>query len=148
MSLIRFENIARWFSASVEPTPEEQLALFREVVLLTLARTTSADYTIERVEVETVQRIVKEVTDVEVSAEDVNIAANSRLFEKEPLENYLSGVRRKLDAKQRAILLKSIADVIRSDEKTNLSESKFFDRVANALDATPSEIAGFVLEES
>lgn len=115
---------------------------------MTLARATSADYNIKRVEVETVQRIVKEVTDVDVSADDVNIAANSHMFEKEPLESYLSGVGRKIDARQRAIILKSLADVIRSDERTNLSESRYFDMVARALDATPSEIAGFVPKES
>ena len=115
--------------------------------MMTLARATSADYNIERVEVETVQRIVKEVADVDVSADDINVAANSRLFEREPLERYLSGIRRKLDARQRAIILKSLVDVIRSDEKTNLSEAKYFDMVARALDATPSEIAGIVPKE-
>ncbi len=148
MSLVRFANILKAFRAGGEPTPEEKQALFRELVLMTLARATSADYNIKRVEVETVQRIVKEVTDVDVSADDVNIAANSHMFEKEPLESYLSGVGRKIDARQRAIILKSLADVIRSDEQTNLSESKYFDMVARALDATPSEIAGFVPKES
>ena len=45
-------------------------------------------------------------------------------------------------------LMKSLADVIRSDEQMNLSEVKYFDMVASALGATPSEIAGFVAEES
>lgn len=148
MSLARFANILKAFRAGGEPTPEEKQALFRELVLMTLARATSADYNIKRVEVETVQRIVKEVTDVDVSADDVNIAANSHMFEKEPLESYLSGVGRKIDARQRAIILQSLADVIRSDEQTNLSESRYFDMVARALDATPSEIAGFVPKES
>ena len=147
MSPVRFGNILKAFRGGGEPTPEEKQELFREVVLMTLARATSADYNIERIEVETVQRIVKEVADVDVSADDINVAANSRLFEKEPLERYLSGIRRKLDARQRAIILKSLVDVIRSDEKTNLSEAKYFDMVARALDATPSEIAGIVPKE-
>jgi uncharacterized tellurite resistance protein B-like protein len=147
MSPVRFGNILKAFRAGGEPTPEEKQELFREVVLMTLARATSADYNIERVEVETVRRIVKEVADIDVSADDINVAANSRLFEKEPLERYLSGIRRKLDAKQRATILKSLVDVIRSDEKTNLSEAKYFDMVARALDATPSEIAGIVPKE-
>ncbi len=146
MSLVRFENILKAFRAGGEPTPEEKEGLFREVVLMTLARATSADYNIERVEVETVQRIVKEVTDVDVSADDVNVAANSHMFEREPLESYLSGVGRKIDASQRAMIMRCLADVIRSDQKTNLSEAKYFDMVARALDATPSEIAGFVPE--
>jgi len=148
MNLTRFENILKAFRAGEEPTPEEKQQLFREVVLMTLARATSADYNIKNVEVETVRRIVREVTEVDVTAEDVNVAANSHMFEKEPLERYLSGVGRKIDAGQRAMLLKSLADVIRSDEQTNLSEVKYFDMVARALDATPSEIAGFVPKAS
>ena len=144
MSLVRFENILKAIRPDAEPTPEEKQDLFRELLLMTLARATSADYNIERVEVEAVQRIVKEVTGVDVSANDIDAAANSHMFEKEPLETYLSGVGRKIDARQRAILLKSLADVIRSDGKTNRSEEKYFDRVAKALDATPSEIAGIV----
>jgi uncharacterized tellurite resistance protein B-like protein len=148
MSLARFENILKTFRTSGELSSKEKQELFREVVLMTLARATSADYNIKRVEIETVQRIVREITDVEVSADDVSVAANSHMFEKEPLESYLSGVGRKIDGWQRALLLKNLADVIRSDEQTNLSESKYFDMVARALDATPSEIAGFVPKES
>jgi uncharacterized tellurite resistance protein B-like protein len=148
MSLVRFENLLKAFQADAELTPEEKQDLFREVVVLTLARATSADYSIKPVEVETVQRIVKQVTDIDISADDVNVAANSHMFEKEPLESYLSGIRRKIDARHRALLLKSLAEVIRSDEQTNLSEAKYFDMVATALGATPSEIAGFVPEGS
>jgi uncharacterized tellurite resistance protein B-like protein len=144
MSLVRFESVLKALRADGDPTPEENQELFCEVVLMTLARATSADCHIEHIEVETVQRVVKEITDVDVTADDVTVAANSRLFEKEPLENYLAGVRRKIDSRQRAILLRCLADVIRSDEQTNSSEMIYFDMVAKALDAAPSEIAGFV----
>ena len=145
MSLVDFGNILKFVSGG-EPTPEERKQLFKEAALMALARATSADTNIHLLEVEAVQQILKKVTGEEVSGADIRIAAKSELFEKQPLEKYLSGVGRKLEAKDRMTILHSLAEVIRSDERVSHFETDYFDMVANALKATPSEIVGLVAE--
>ena len=145
MSLVDFGNILK-FVRGGEPTPEEKKQLFKEAALMALARATSSDTNIHHLEVEAVQQILKEVTDEEVSVADIRVAAGSELFEKQPLEKYLSGVGRKLEAKDRMIIMHSLAEVIRSDERVSHFETDYFDMVANALKVTPSEIIGLVAE--
>ena len=145
MSLVKFGNILKFIRGG-EPTSVEKQQLFKEAALMALARATSADTNIQRVEVEAVQRILKKITGEEVSVADVRVAASSELFEKQPLEKYLSGVGRKLETKDRLIILHSLAEVIRSDERVSHFETDYFDLVANALKATPSEIIGLVSE--
>lgn len=148
MSLTRFDHVLKLFRTDGDPTPAEREALFREVVLMVLARATSADYSIERIELEAVRLRVGEVTGIDVGIDEIQAVANSHMFEREPLERYLAGVARKLNSAQRATLLRCLADVIHCDQQTNLSEVKYFDKVARALDASPSEIAGLVAPES
>ena len=47
-----------------------------------------------------------------------------------------------LDQTQRVTLLRCLTEVIRSDERISHFETDYFDMVARALNATPSEIAG------
>jgi uncharacterized tellurite resistance protein B-like protein len=143
MGLADFKSILK-FIRDGDPTPEEEKQLFKEAALMTLARATSADTHIHHVEVKTVQQILLEVTGEEISVADIRVAARSDLFEKKPLEKYLSGVGRKLEAADRATIMQSLAAVIRSDERISHFETDYFDIVANALKATPSEIAGLV----
>ena len=146
MSLVKFGNILKFIRGG-EPTPEEKKQLFKEAALMTLARATSADTNIQRVEVRAVQQILKNMTGEEVSVADIRVAADSELFEKQPLEKYLSGVGRKLDAKDRMAIIHSLAEVIRSDERVSRFETDYFDLVADALRATPSQIVGLVPED-
>ncbi len=146
MSLVKFGNILKIIRGG-EPTPEEKRQLVKETALMALARATSADTNIQRVEVRAVQQILKNMTGEEVSVADIRVAADSELFEREPLEKYLSGVGRKLEAKDRMTIIRSLAEVIRSDERVSHFETDYFDMVANALKATPSEIIGFVSED-
>jgi len=141
MGLLEFGNILR-FICEGEPSAEEKRELFRETALLALARATSADTHIDNVEVETVQAILRDVIGEEISVADIRTAAKSELFEKEPLESYLSGVAKKLDVGDRITILRCLGDVIRSDERISQYETDYFDTVAQALKATPSEIAG------
>ena len=145
MGLVDFGNILKFIRGG-EPTPEEKKQLFKEAVLMALARATSADTNIHHLEVEAVQQILKRVTGEEVSVADVRVAAGSELFEKQPLEKYLSGVGRKLEAGDRMTIMHSLAEVIRSDERVSRFETDYFDMVANALQVTPSEIMGLVVE--
>ena len=145
MSLVKFGNILKFLRGG-EPTSEEKKQLFKEVALMALARATSADTNVQGVEVETVHRILSRVTGDEISIADIRVAAHSEVFEKESLEKYLSGVGRKLDAKDRMTIMHSLAEVIRSDDRIAQHEANYFDMVAIALKATPSELVGLVPE--
>ena len=143
MSLVQFKNILRFIGGG-EPTADEKRDLFKEAALMTLARATSADTNIKPIEVQTVQMILESMTGEQISLSDIQLAAKSELFETRPLERYLAGVGRKLDTDERATILRCLADVIRSDERISSFETDYFDMVATALQATPSEIAGLL----
>ena len=89
---------------------------------------------------------ILKVTGDEVSVSDIRLAADSELFEKTPLAKYLSGVGQKLEARDRVTIMLGLAEVIRSDEHISTFETDYFDMVANALKATPSEIIGMIPE--
>ena len=121
--------------------------IFNEAVLMTLARATSADTNIKHIELEAVQRIVKETTGEEVSLADVRIAAKSQLFESATLERYLASVAKVLNLKQKTSLLESVVGVIHSDERVSSREIKFFNMVSHAIGITPAELMGLALTE-
>lgn len=83
---------------------------------MTFARTADADINIQRIDVERIQQILKECTGEEFSSAYIGVAALSELYAEATLRKYLGSV----------------------------LEVDFFDRFATALQATPSEIAGFV----
>ena len=146
MSRADFKNILRFLGGG-EPTAEQRAELFKEVALMALARATSADTNIRPIEIETVQRILKDVAGAEIAQADIRVAAKSALFETKPLDRYLAGVGRKLSSAERATLLRALAEVIRSDERISHFETDYFDMVATALKATPSEIASLPVSD-
>ncbi len=139
MSLVEFHSILKFIGIG-EPSPDERRELFKEAAVMILARATSVDANIKKVEVETVQKILVKVTGDDISAADIRTAADSEIFERKPLNKYLAGVGRKLDARERTTLLHCLADVLRIDEQITETETDYFDMVAAALKATPSEI--------
>lgn len=142
MSLVDFGAIKNLLNYSKD---NEQQQLFRETVVMVLSRATSADSNIEPVEIQAVQSVLKEVLGEDISEADIRTAAASVVFEAQPLEKYLSSATRKLSSNERMLIMESLATVIRSDDLIRHFELDFFDRVANALKATPSEIAGLRL---
>ena len=145
MTIADLSHIQQIFSASEkEKEQEEDSLLAKEVLLMTLARASSADSNINPVEVHTVQEIIKRLTGEDVSAADVRVAAHSSLFEEAPLQRCLQKVRKQLSAKDRAMVAQSLAAVIKSDVRITYREAEFFDMVANALRVSPSELAGLV----
>lgn len=147
MSLLDFGCLLR-FVRGGDPSPEEKHELFREAALLALARATSADTHIDNIEVETVQRVLDDLIGAQISVADIRLAAKSELFERQPLEKYLSDVTGKLEPADRTAILRGLGDVIRSDERISRFETDYFDGVARALEATPSEIAGLAPSEA
>jgi len=141
MGIADLSKMARVFGRK-ELGKEEKQDLYKEVVLMTLARATSADTNVHPVEVETVQSTFKSLTGEDVSAADIRLASGSALYETAPLGRYLSRAAGKLNAEERVSIVRALAEVIRSDVRISPFERDFFNNVAVALKLTPSELVG------
>lgn len=141
MSIADLSNVLSIFRGS-EPDPEKQKELFKEVLLMTLARASSSDTSIQNIEVESIRGIVKRETGEEISVADVRKAARSDLYEDVPLPKYLARAARKLAPEDRVKIIKTLAEVIRSDTEVSVLEVDFFNSIAEALKATPAELMG------
>lgn len=140
MSLINFESLTSLFQNSGSDDTSKQL--MKEVLLLVLARATSADKNVDPSEIAAVQAVLSEVLGETISAADIKVAGQSELFERQTLDRYLNKAARKLNDEDRVLILQCLIRVLRSDDHIREFELDYFDRVANALKATPSEIAG------
>ena len=145
MSLINFDSIRELVSSGSTKQKQE---LFKEVLLMVLARATRADSNVESVEVTQVKKVLQEQTGETFSEADILTAASSEIFETQSLERYLASATRKLSEGERIAILGSLANIIRSDAEIRYTELDFFDRVATALRATPSEIAGMMVSSN
>ena len=125
-----------------EISDEERSSLYHETLLMVLARASSSDSSIQNVEVRTIQRIIERETGRQISEQDVRKAARTELYDNHSLDKYLSSVSRKLADHDRIRVVQLLADIVRSDTEISVLEIDFFDKVAKALHATPSEIAG------
>jgi len=141
MPIAELSNILNIFREK-EMSSDAKDDLFKEVMLMTLARASSSDANIDPVEVTTVQDIMKRLTGEELTSADIRLASRPALFEEAPFGKYLSSVRKKIDSSQRATVVAALAEVIKSDTRVSVLEIDFFDMVARELQATPSEIAG------
>lgn len=141
MNIANLNNVLSLFRNS-ELSPEDEKALFKEVLLMTLARASSADANIDPVEVESVQRVIQKVTGEEIDEADIRVAAHSALYETAPLEKYLASASRKLEVAHRVTTVRTLAEIIKSDCQIGPHEIEFFDMVAGALRVTPSELMG------
>ena len=123
-------------------TQQSQQDVFNEATLMILARATSTDSNINRAEVSTVQEKVKETTGEEVTAADIRVAANSKLYEEAPLERYLVRTNRILSVEQKLSILNALVSVIKSDQKITNREVVFFNAIATAFGITPADVLG------
>jgi uncharacterized tellurite resistance protein B-like protein len=143
MAIADLKNVLNIFGGA-DVSEEQQKELFAEVLLMTLARAADADINIQTVEVDRIREILKERTGEDFSSADIRVAARSELYAESTLRKYLGSVRGKLTAAHRADVIRALADVFRSDSNVSVLEVDFFDRVAGALQVTPSQIAGLV----
>ena len=143
MALADLKNVLNIFGGS-EIGEDQQNELFKEVLLMTLARAADADINIQAIEVERIQGIIKKHTGEDVSAADVRVAARAELYAEAGLRKYLTKVQSKMKPEHRAETVQALADVFRSDHVVSVLEVDFFDRVATSLGVTPSQIAGLV----
>lgn len=143
MAIADLKNVLKIFGGS-DVSEDQQNELFKEVLLMTLARAADADINIQHAEIERIQEILKEHTGEDFSSVDIRAAARADLYAEANLRKYLGSVQGKLTDSQRAETVQALADVFRSDCNVGVLEVDFFDRVCVALKATPSQIAGLV----
>jgi uncharacterized tellurite resistance protein B-like protein len=141
MGIADLSNVLNIFSSS-SLSEEKQKGLFREVLLLTLARASMADANVHPVEIETIQQIIRRETGEELTEADIRRAARPELYESVNLRKYLRSVQRQLKAEDRITIVKALADVIKSDTQISVLEIDFFNRVADALRITPAALIG------
>lgn len=141
MAIADLKNVLNIFGGS-DITEDQRNDLFKEVLLMTLARAADADINIQNVEVDRIRAIIKDHTGDEVSQADVRVAARAELYAEASLRKYLSKVTGKLEAWQRAEVIQALGDVFRSDDDVSVLEIDFFNRTAEALEVTPAQVAG------
>jgi len=95
MAIADLKNVLNIFGGA-DVTGDQQNELFKEVLLMTLARAADADINIQSVEVERIQEILKSHTGEEFSSADIRVAARAELYAESTLRKYLSSVRGKL----------------------------------------------------
>ncbi len=137
-------DLSRFLKSFIESSPseEKQKELYREVLLMTLARASSSDANIHPVEIETIQQIMQRETGQELTEADIRKAARSELYESVNLRKYLRSVQRQLKVEDRSKIVQAVADVIKSDTQINVLEIDFFYQVADALRITLDDPLG------
>ena len=141
MAIADLTSVLKIFGGA-DVSDEEQSELFREVLLMTLARAANADINIQTVEVDRIRDILKEHTGQEFSAADIRVAAREELYAEATLRKYLASVRRKMKGKDCVKTMLALADVFRIDKTVSALEIDFFNRVAEALQVSPASLAG------
>ncbi len=118
------------------PSEEKQKELYREVLLITLARASRSDANIHPVEIETIQQIMQEETGQELTEADIRKAARPELYESMNLRTYLRSVQHQLKVEHRIKIVQALAHVIKSGTPISVLEIDFFNRVADGLRIT------------
>ena len=143
MAIADLKSVLKIFGGG-EVGEDEQNELFKEVLLMTLARAADADINIQAAEIDRIQEILKEHTGNDFSAGDIRIAARQELYAEASLKKYLNSVRNKMKNRHRVETVHALADVFRSDKNVSVLEVDFFNGVADSLQVTPAEVAGLV----
>lgn len=121
---------------------EHENELFEEALLMTLARAADADISIQGIEVETIQAILKKHTGKDVEGKDIRTAARTELYAKDTLVRYLRKIEKRLSESHCSEIVQALAEVFRSDATISPLEVDFFNEVVGALNVTPAQIAG------
>lgn len=143
MAIADLASVLKIFGGG-EVGEEKQNELFKEVLLMTLARAADADINIQTVEVERIKEILKEHTGEDFSSGDIRVAARAELYASASLRKYLASVRGKMTYDQRVETIHALADVFRVDKSVSALEVDFFNSMADALQVTPADLAGLV----
>ena len=134
--------LSNFFNIQPSLSSEEQTKLFEDLLFLVLSRASRSDLDISEVEIESIQKILKDSAGIEASQQDIRTAGMSELYEVAPLEKYASRSAKALTVKQRHIILKALYEVIGIDGVYSHSEADFFDNIASAMRLRPVEMMG------
>lgn len=143
MAIADLKNVLHVFGGS-DIGKEKRNELFKEVLLMTLARAADADINIQSVEVDRIREILKQHTGEDFTAADIRVAAREELYAEATLRKYLRSARKRITHENRGATIQALADVFRSDRNISVLEIDFFNRVADALQVTPAQVAGLV----
>lgn len=143
MAIADLKNVLKIFGGS-EINEEAENELFKEVLLMTLARAADADINIQTAEVDRIREILKQHTGEDFSSADIRVAARAELYAEATLVKYLNSVSKKMTTAHRVQTVQALADVFRSDQNVSVLEVDFFDKVVGSLHVTPSQVAGLV----
>ena len=110
MSLVDFSKITKLLRDDKHRAKHKQ-ELFKEVMLMVLARVTRADSNVETVELEKVQEVLKQELGQDISVAEIRTASSSEIFETQSLESYLSTATRKLDEHERMLIMASLENI-------------------------------------
>ena len=141
MAIADLKNVLNIFGGS-DVNEDDKGDLFKEVLLMTLARAANADINIQTVEVDRIAEILKEHTGQDFSSVDIRVAAREELYAEATLRKYLASVRRKLTTVERSDVMLALADVFRSYSSVSVLEVEFYNRVAEALQVSAADLPG------
>ena len=108
-------NYVRKLFGGADVSAEHENELFEEVLLMTLARAADADISIQNVEVELIQGILKKHTGKEFSTADVRVAARAELYSEATLVKYLRKAEKRLSEAHCTEVVQALTEVFRSD---------------------------------
>ncbi|MGB5626484.1 MAG: TerB family tellurite resistance protein [Woeseiaceae bacterium] len=143
MAIADLKNVLKIFGGS-DVGADHANELFKEVLLMTLARAADADINIQTVEVDRIREILKAHTGEDFTTADIRVAARAELYAEATLVKYLGSVYKKMSDTHRAETVRALADVFRSDSNVSVLEVDFFDNVVAALHVKPSAVAGLM----
>jgi len=141
MAIADLTNVLKIFSGS-DVGADKQKDLFEETLLMTLARAANADVSIQNVEVESIQAILKKHTGKEFSQADIRVAAREELYAEATLVKYLRRAEKGLTELHCTEIVQALVELFRSDQNVSALEVDFFNNVVGALNVTPAQIAG------
>ena len=142
MAIADLSSVLKKSFGESSPSEEDQNELYKEVLLMTLARASRSDANIHPVEIETIQQIMQRETGQELTEADIRKAARPHLNESAKLRKYLRSVQGQLKVEDRIKVVQALADVIKSDTPISVLEINFFNRVADALRITFPQLFG------
>lgn len=143
MAIADLKNVLKIFGGS-DVSADQENELYKEVLLMTLARAADADINIQAVEVDRIREILKAHTGEDFTSADIRVAARAELYAEATLVKYLGTVYKKMSDAHRAETVQALADVFRSDSNVSVLEVDFFDNVVEALRVKPSAVAGLL----
>lgn len=114
--------------------------VLQEATLIALSVMTQVDTNINPDEVVTVQRIMKEKLDVDVTTNEVYKAAKTEFIEDRSVDKYLKEVRDELSTEERLMLMNALKEIVAADGKAHDYEIDMFNKVAGVLELDPSEL--------